>query len=314
MAGAPPGRAAVGQRAPARAVATGTIAGARSPRGNSLPDRMHRRQQRRARREGEDDRLRACARPAGRAPRRCRRRGSGSGSPSRRHGRSGRARGSSMSPTTKSTLPAMLGRQRARARCRPAPGEMSTADHSAPRAGQPRPPARRCRSRHRAGAARSGRPAAGTAGRARIWSRPARTVARMPADRRVGGQPLPGLGRGAVEIGLELAAAWRRRRRRSSVEPQKSKISRSFIGAASSGSVPAHSVAARRMYSSCARRRRPRASPSRTASFSSGGDRRIGVEIGEMRQPLEADGAVEAVDLVGVRRLRLAITPPSRTW
>ena len=36
------------------------------------------------------------------------------------------------------------------------------------------------------------------------------------------------------------------------------------------------------------------------------------VEIGEVREPLQADAVVEAVDLIGAA-LRLAITPPMRT-
>ena len=66
-AGAPgvPGRQrGVGGHQPARVgrSATGSIAGARSPRGNSLPDGVHHRQGRRARREGEDASTGACAR------------------------------------------------------------------------------------------------------------------------------------------------------------------------------------------------------------------------------------------------------------
>ena len=59
------------------------------------------------------------------------------------------------------------------------------------------------------------------------------------ADRRVGGQPLPRLRRGAVEIGLEPRRGDRRRsreqRRRHHSNPRNSKMSRSFIGSASSG-------------------------------------------------------------------------------
>ena len=57
------------------------------------------------------------------------------------------------------------------------------------------------------------------------------------ADRRVGGQPRPGLGRGAVEIGLELPAALAGRRAVChQSNPSRSKMSRSFIGLPISGS------------------------------------------------------------------------------
>ena len=62
-----------------------------------------------------------------------------------------------------------------------------------PRGARPRPPARRCRSRRRAAACRGDRPAARRAACGACASRPARTVARMRPTGAVGGEARPRL-------------------------------------------------------------------------------------------------------------------------
>ena len=71
------------------------------------------------------------------------------------------------------------------------------------------------------------------------------------ADRRIRGEPLPGFGRGTVEIGLDLGAALVVGHGTHQSKPRKSKMSRSRMARPSQGSVPAHSVAASRRYSFC---------------------------------------------------------------
>ena len=244
--------AGLGPEAPAAASAspTGSIAGARSPRGNSRPTAcITARAGVRGAKVNRIERLRA-RREAGerRAPRPQRR--SGSASPSRRRGRSGRARDRACRrPGTRSAA-AEIARQRARGPAR-----------SASARGRSRRPgaAPRRLHRERAGAAAGIEHAAA----AKVGGQPgeqrgAHRVAAGahggadPADRCVRRQARPRLDRGAVEIGLELAA--RRsvgRGRGISRTPAGRRCRDPSSAPASSGSVPAHSASASRRYSSC---------------------------------------------------------------
>jgi hypothetical protein len=130
-----------------------------------------------ARREGEQiERLVRAASPRARG--RCRRRGSGSASPSRRRGRSGRAPGRACRRRGSRCGRAESRRQALARELDQRRRDVDRHDIGAARAASTR--ARRCRSRHRARARRAGRPAARSSSVARIASRPARTVARMP--------------------------------------------------------------------------------------------------------------------------------------
>ena len=210
----PPGARAPGAPASRRcsaSTATGSIAGARSPRGNSRPTACIAASGGRARREGEEH-----------GPRRRGRRGrprartmsaarSGSASPSRRRGRSGRARGRAC--------------RRPGTRCEPVPeiarralaGEADQGrrevdgDDLRRRAARPRRRGRRCRSRRRGRGGRAGRRAARRAGcrasgrgrraRWRGCGRPARRRSAAP-------RPRPRCGRNRSS---SCAAARRRR-------------------------------------------------------------------------------------------------------
>ena len=77
--------------------------------------------------------------------------------------------------------------------------------------------------------------------------------------------------------------------RRHQSNPSRSKISRSFIGRVSSGSVPAHNVAARRRYSFCHRlefRRRLHLEQRRFLQAASGGSRRDRGNARRVRRPV----------------------------
>ena len=157
-----------------------------------------------------------------------------------------------MSPTRNSMLAgAEVARQRARARADQGRRQVDR-DDVARRGARPRSPARRCRSRRRAGARRAGPPAARTSSVARISSRPARTVARMRLTGASEVSRAPGIDRGAVEVGLELAAAGDVGDVSASVEPQQIEdvtvLHRRRVAAAR---CPPSSVAARRRYSFC---------------------------------------------------------------
>src|SRR5262249_17940371 len=72
------------------------------------------------------------------------------------------------------------------------------------------------------------------------------------SHRRIGGELGPGLDRRAIEVGLEFSASLKVGNGWHQSNPKKSKISRSFIGLASSGAPPSIRLCARRRYSFCA--------------------------------------------------------------
>ena len=183
---------------PARSPARGRL------RGNSRPTACIDGQRRRARREGEQDRCRWCARP-GRPPHRTQ--SDGAVVDQRIH-RDDVVETAERRIEHVADAEIDRARRRGRAACARAPAATSVGATSIAttrrRAAPPRPPARRCRSRHRAGARRAGRPAARTSSvRAHLVAAGAHGGADA-ADRRIGRQPRPGLDRGAVEVGLEL--------------------------------------------------------------------------------------------------------------
>ena len=146
--------------------------------------------------------------------------GSGSANPSRRRDRTCRVSGSSMSPT--GSRCAEESRSAAGVRAPPRPASATDRwRRRARRAAPLRSTARRCRNRHRAAACRSCSAGSHDSSVLRISSRPGAHRGPDAADRRVRGQPRPGLDRGAVEIGLKLAAAFEIGCDRTSVEPQQ---------------------------------------------------------------------------------------------
>ena len=291
-------RRCASRRAPARARsarrsalgATGTMAGARSPRGKSLPTACIDGQRRRARREGEDASSRAVR--AGER-RRARARMSAALVVDQRVHRDDvveapERRVEHVADAEVDAAAAEVRRRCARARARPA----SATGRWRPRrrrAAPPRPPARPCRSRRRAARAPRRSRGSQSSSVARIRSRPARTVARMRLDRRVGGQPLPGLDRRAVEIGLELAAALDVGGASASVEPQEVEdLAVLHRRARRAARRRPRAASASRMYSCCTASISGRVLhlEQRRLLQAAAADR---VEVGEVRHALQAD-------------------------
>ena len=199
----------------------------------------------------------------------------------------------------------------ARARARPASGDDVDRDDvgAAPRGFDASAPVPQPASSTRAPRRSSGSQDSSVA---RISSRPARTVARMRPTGRVGGQPRPGIDRGAVEVGLQLAAAFDVGGGGHQSNPSRSKMSRSLSGVRVErlGAGPqARGQAQILVLHGLQLRRR---SPSRTASTSSagcGGSRR---DPGNARASSARRRSLN-LSIWSVPALRLAITPPSRT-
>ena len=272
---------------------------------------MHHRQRQRLRREGEHHRRPGARRPARPAPRPCPARGSGSASPCRPRGRTARARGRACRrPGTRSLPSPQAPAARSRARSTSvAATSIATTVRAAPRRldGQ------------RAGAAAGiQQPLAVQVGGQPVQQGAAHLVApgahggADAADRRVRGQPLPGLRRGAVEVGLDLPAALLIGRGASSVESQqveniavlqRRRGHRLGAGPQRRGQ-PQIFLLHRRHFR--------RSLPSRTASPSSaasGAPRRDSGICASVFSPT----ASLYLSIWSVASLRLAITPPSRT-
>ena len=220
------------------------------------PDRVHRGERRRARREGEEHR--SCE-PRGEGVEHAHdvvEPGSGSASPSPRRGRSRPSAGSSMSPLRNSTRPPL---RSVAARGEPFARQLDQRRREIDGHHGGAAPGRF--DRERAGAAagvehargRAGRPAASRAA-SRACGRGRRARWRgcgRPARRRSGGpRPRRRCGRSRSRSRRGAAGRWRVAcASPDQSKPSRSKMSRSFIGTADSGSLPSHSVAASRRYS-----------------------------------------------------------------